>query len=173
MLRSNLARLGTGVAVVAGTIGCDQLSKRVAATSLADTGRHSYLGDVVRLEYTENAGAFLSLGAGLSPGVRTALFSIGGAILVIVCVVAAIRHRGPTWQQLALWLMAAGGASNLIDRFTRGRVIDFMNVGIGPLRTGIFNVADMALMAGLIAMILGSVFTRDQPPDPRRPAPSP
>jgi len=173
MLRSNLARLWAGLLVVAGTIGCDQVSKRVAATYLADTGRHSYLGDVVRLEYTENVGAFLSLGAGLSPGVRTVLFSIGGAILVIVCVVAAIRHHGPTGQRLALWLMAAGGASNLIDRFTRGRVIDFMNVGLGPLRTGIFNVADMALMAGLIAMILGSAFARDRPPEQSEAAPSP
>jgi signal peptidase II len=173
MLKSNLARLLVGLAVVAGTIGCDQVSKRVAASYLADTGRHSYLGDVVRLEYTENAGAFLSLGAGLSPGIRTALFSIGGAVLVLVCVVAALRHRGPRWQEIALWLMAAGGASNLIDRFTRGRVIDFMNVGLGPVRTGIFNVADMALMAGLIAMVLGSAFAREHGADQPRPTPSP
>jgi signal peptidase II len=163
MLRSNLAARLAGLAVVVTTIGCDQVSKRVAATYLADSGRHSYLGDLVRLEYTENAGAFLSLGAGLSPGLRTALFSIGGAVLVVVCVAAALRHRGPAWQQLALWLMAAGGASNLIDRFTRGRVIDFMNVGAGPLRTGIFNVADVALMTGLIAMILGGTFSRSGP----------
>jgi signal peptidase II len=32
--------------------------------------------------------------------------------------------------------------------------VDFLNVGIGPLRTGIFNVADMALMAGTAILIL-------------------
>jgi signal peptidase II len=33
-------------------------------------------------------------------------------------------------------------------------VIDFMNVGIGPLRTGIFNVADMAIMLGVGIVML-------------------
>ena len=41
-----------------------------------------------------------------------------------------------------------GDAIHLVDRLTYGMVIDFMNVGIGPLRTGIFNVADMAIMLG-------------------------
>ena len=41
--------------------------------------------------------------------------------------------------------------SNLIDRLRYGGyVVDFLNVGIGSLRTGIFNVADMAIMAGVI-----------------------
>ncbi len=33
-------------------------------------------------------------------------------------------------------------------------MIDFLNMGIGPLRTGIFNVADMAIMAGFALLIL-------------------
>ena len=51
-------------------------------------------------------------------------------------------------------LFAAGGASNLVDRIAYGSVIDFMNLGIGSLRTGIFNVADMAIMlgAGILAL---------------------
>jgi signal peptidase II len=37
----------------------------------------------------------------------------------------------------------------MIDRIRfDGRVFDFLNVGIGGLRTGIFNVADVAIMAG-------------------------
>jgi signal peptidase II len=35
-----------------------------------------------------------------------------------------------------------------------GRVVDFLNVGLGPVRTGIFNVADMAIMAGVILLIV-------------------
>ena len=52
-------------AVVVTTIGCDQASKRVASGRLIDGQRQSYLGDSVRLEYSENAGGFLSLGADL------------------------------------------------------------------------------------------------------------
>lgn len=53
-------------------------------------------------------------------------------------------------------LFVAGGSSNLLDRLTRGSVIDFMNVGLGPLRTGIFNVADMAIMLGAGLVMLAS-----------------
>ena len=39
---------------------------------------------------------------------------------------------------------------NLIDRImNQGAVIDFMNIGIGPIRTGVFNVADLAILAGI------------------------
>jgi signal peptidase II len=53
-------------------------------------------------------------------------------------------------------LVAAGGAGNLVDRIVRdGRVIDFMNLGLGPVRTGIFNMADVQIMAGLALLLLG------------------
>lgn len=45
--------------------------------------------------------------------------------------------------------MLGGGISNLTDRiFNDGRVIDFLNAGLGGLRIGIFNVADMCIMTG-------------------------
>jgi hypothetical protein len=48
------------------------------------------------------------------------------------------------------------GFGNLIDRALRPEhaVIDFMNVGIGPVRTGIFNIADMVILGGVIALVL-------------------
>jgi signal peptidase II len=36
-------------------------------------------------------------------------------------------------------------------------VVDFLNVGIGPLRTGIFNVADMAITAAAILLALDAL----------------
>jgi signal peptidase II len=52
-------------------------------------------------------------------------------------------------------LVAGGGISNLIDRlFYDGRVTDFLNIGIGSFRTGIFNLADMAILAGALLLIL-------------------
>jgi signal peptidase II len=51
----------------------------------------------------------------------------------------------------------AGGASNWIDRAVRGSVVDFMNVGIGPVRTGVFNVADVAIMLGAVLIVAGEL----------------
>jgi lipoprotein signal peptidase len=60
----------------------------------------------------------------------------------------AVRRRSNALARLGLTLFLAGGASNWIDRIVRGSVVDFLNVGIGPVRTVIFNVADVAIMLG-------------------------
>jgi signal peptidase II len=142
---------------VALTIGCDQVSKRVAATHLMGVPPQSFLGDTVRLEYAENAGAFLSLGADLPAWARTALFTVGTGIIVVLCAFAALRKAWVGLPQLGFALVMAGGVSNLADRIQHGAVVDFLNVGIGSLRTGIFNVADMAIMAGVAFLLLSRI----------------
>ena len=152
-----IAKVGSRLAltiVVLATIGCDRLTKHVASVTLAGEPSHSFLGDTVRLVYTENIGGFLSLGASLPPAARTAVFTIATALLLIGMVVFAVRSHWTGWRLVALALFAAGGASNWIDRAVRGSVIDFLNVGVGPIRTGIFNVADMAIMLGLAVLLL-------------------
>ena len=53
--------------------------------------------------------------------------------------------------------MFSGGVSNFIDRASNnGAVVDFLNIGIGPIRTGIFNIADVAIMFGFALFIFGS-----------------
>jgi signal peptidase II len=61
---------------------------------------------------------------------------------------------------LGLALFVAGGASNWIDRVARGSVVDFLNVGVGPVRTGVFNVADVAIMLGAGVVVLATVSKR-------------
>ena len=51
-------------------------------------------------------------------------------------------------------LVLSGGLGNLVDRIINdGRVIDFMNIGIGSLRTGIFNVADVYITVGVVVLV--------------------
>jgi 2-iminobutanoate/2-iminopropanoate deaminase len=64
------------------------------------------------------------------------------------------------WPALGLALFVAGGVSNWIDRVTQGRVVDFLNVGVGPVRTGVFNVADLAIMVGAVAFACGELSRR-------------
>ena len=151
--------------VIGATIGCDRVTKHVAATTLPDAPSRSFLADTFRLEYVENTGAFLGVGADWPPGVRTALFGFGNGLLLVALVLFAMRERWPRLALLGVALLAAGGASNLLDRITYGMVIDFMNVGIGSLRTGIFNVADMAIMLGASLLVLeGARSGRHAPP---------
>ena len=69
---------------VVGTIGCDRITKHVAATKLADSPNRSYLGDTVRIGYVENQGGFLSVGDDLAPALRAAIFTVAtGAMLLV------------------------------------------------------------------------------------------
>lgn len=151
---------------VLSTIGCDRVTKHAAATFLSELPSRSYLADTVRLGYAENAGGFLSLGAELPSAVRTGLFTVGTGLLLCVLVFIAIRRRWDRLSTLGLALFVAGGASNWIDRVTRGSVVDFLNVGVGPVRTGIFNVADVAIMLGA-AVIVIAAFGKKPASSPR------
>ena len=147
--------------LVGATIGCDRVTKHVAATTLSGSPGRSFLGNTVRLEYTENTGAFLGLGANWPSSLRVGVFTIGNALLLLVVVVAGIGRAWSRPALIGLALLFAGGASNLVDRALRGSVIDFMNVGLGPLRTGIFNVADVAILVGVSLVLLASHRSRE------------
>ena len=145
---------------VVGTIGCDRVTKHLAAVTLADSPSRSYLGDTVRIGYVENQGGFLSVGDNLAPALRAAIFTVATGALLLVLIVVALRRRLSGWPALGFALFIAGGLSNWIDRVTQGRVVDFLNVGVGPLRTGIFNVADLAIMFGAVAFAWGELSRR-------------
>jgi signal peptidase II len=154
------------VLAVLGTIGCDRVTKHLAASALAGTAGRSYLGDTVWLGYVENRGGFLSVGANLSPGVQTLIFTGGTGLMLVALTMVAIRQRWRGWPATGLALFVAGGASNWIDRAVRGSVVDFMNVGIGPVRTGVFNVADMAIMLGAAIVVFVGFGHRSKEPSP-------
>ena len=108
----------------------------------------------MRVAYAENPGGFLSLGASLPPAARTALFSVATGIALLMLVMIALGRRTNRLARLGVTLFVAGGASNWIDRIVRGSVVDFLNVGVGPVRTGIFNIADEAIMLGIGVFVL-------------------
>jgi signal peptidase II len=153
MTRTAAGRLALVLLAVL-TIGCDRVTKHAAVTMLAGAPEHSYLSDMIRLDYAENPGGFLSLGATLPPAVRTWLFTVATGATLITLVVLAVRRQHEVVSTIGLTLFFAGGISNWIDRFARGSVVDFLNLGIGPLRTGIFNVADVAILLGASLFVL-------------------
>jgi signal peptidase II len=137
---------------MAGTIGCDRLTKLVATDRLAGTPGRSFLGGAIQLEYAENPGAFLGLGADWPPTTRLIVFATATALGLWLIVVLARRLRqGPAL--VGLGLIAGGSLSNLADRLVGGSVVDFLYVGVGPVHTGVFNVADAAIIAGAILVV--------------------
>jgi len=162
--------------LLVGCVGCDQLTKDVAQQYLASEPPRSWLHDTVRLEYAENTGAFLSLGSGFSEWLRVILFQVFPALWLIgLAIFLFVAKQIPPLSAVAWSFVLSGGIGNLLDRLLHdGRVIDFMNVGIGSLRTGIFNVADVCITIGLSLLVLEvlqrppvSVINRDSCPSKR------
>jgi signal peptidase II len=152
---NRLTRLVVVAALLLGCVGCDQVTKGLAREHLGDAPTASFLHDTVRLTYAENPGAFLSLGASLPPLARAAIFQGGVGLVVLGLIGAALFRRGLSRPQVvALTLLGASGLGNLIDRVLHdGSVTDFLNIGIGQLRTGIFNVADIAGVLGVVVLL--------------------
>lgn len=144
------------VVVLLCCIGVDQVTKVIAEQHVPRHEAWSFLGDTVRLQLAYNYGAFLSLGDSLPPVWRHGLLSIGvGCVLLGILAYLLLSNKVDRRVVLALSLVVSGGISNLIDRLRYdGYVVDFLNVGIGPVRTGIFNVADMAIMLGVLLLLL-------------------
>jgi len=138
------------LAILLSCIVGDQVTKSVAQSHLTEQPV-VLLGDTVRLVLARNYGAFLSLGSAIGESSGGMLLSgIVAVVLAGLLVYLFVTRPENPLVGISIALIVAGGVSNLIDRVQYGYVVDFLNVGIGPLRTGIFNVADMAIMAGVI-----------------------
>jgi len=151
--------------IAIGTIVGDQTTKLIAKRYLWPNGFFSYAGDTLRIQYAENSGAFLGLGASLPDPWRHLIFTVLVGVFLVALLVYLLRSRELTaFATVCLSFVCAGGLSNLIDRVAYdGRVVDFLNVGIGPLRTGIFNLADMAITFGALLMLWESFHTSKSP----------
>jgi signal peptidase II len=146
-------------------VGCDRITKNLAQQHLAAQPPLSWFQNTVRLEYAENTGAFLSAGAELSRETRTILFQFLPGTFLLGLFLFLWRAGDGSVVWMAGWcLILSGGIGNLWDRIVHdGRVIDFMNVGLGGLRTGIFNVADLCITTGVVLLLFESLRQSRQP----------
>jgi signal peptidase II len=65
---------------------------------------------------------------------------------------------------VGLALALSGGLGNLMDRVAYGYVVDFISVGVGGVHTAIWNLADAAILIGLLLFALAGQL-REVPVD--------
>ncbi len=161
-------RLLLALVIIMTSIGCDQTTKQIAHKKLPRWQKISYLDDTIRLQYAENAGAAFSIGADLPASTRWFIFNLGQGIFLLILLIYLIRNANQQFSQfLGFAFILGGGLGNFIDRIIRdGVVVDFLNLGIGNIRTAIFNVADVAITTGLVLLIIGMFFSNDEQEEP-------
>lgn len=138
------ARLSVGIFF--SCIIIDQSSKALAAVLLESQTTVKLVGYLLRLEYTENRGAFLSWGWQLPEEVRFWSFTVLSGLLLIGILVSVLVKPGlSVLSAVALSAIAGGGISNTLDRLLHGGVvIDFIG-----LHTVIINFADVMITVGM------------------------
>ncbi|WAT01476.1 signal peptidase II [Rouxiella chamberiensis] len=157
-------RLSLITLVFALCVGIDQLTKAFAKATLSMDYVREYLGGSVRLLLTHNTGTFLGLGGTLPANLRYVLMIVGiGTFLLALLIYTLTNKRANAATLISLTMIFAGGVSNLLDRIVYGGyVVDFMNISAGMLRTGVFNVADIVLLAGAFILLLTGFKAKPQ-----------
>ncbi|HLS47497.1 MAG TPA: signal peptidase II [Gemmatimonadales bacterium] len=143
----------------------DAITKYLAELRLGSGETITVVGEWVRLHLVYNRGA--AFGLHLGPYSRWIFLAIAILAVVILYRMSVTSPPGDRFRQLALGLVAGGAVGNLIDRVRSARgVVDFLDVGIDALRWPTFNVADIGVSCGAIALAL-SLWREDA----RKPAP--
>jgi signal peptidase II len=152
------------VTLLLATVGLDRITKLIARDQLESGPSISLFGGIVRLHYVENTGAFLGLGSGFSETTRFWIFTVVvGGFLVGLLLYIFINSRLSPIEVISFSLILGGGSGNLIDRLFYDYVIDFMVVGVGSFRTGVFNVADVAITVGVGLLFWRSFRSHHRP----------
>ncbi len=132
------------------TIYSDQYTKSVAKNFLENQEIISVNSGLIVFSYVENNAGFLGILKGMPEYVQFILLNICVAIILLYCLYYLFSQKNRTIiHTFSLAVLTGGGMSNLIDRIiNNGKVIDFMQFGIGSAKTGILNLADIYILTG-------------------------
>ncbi len=152
-MASDRSDRGRFALVVGAVVLLDLVTKLVAERVLPRTVGVPVLGDTFQLLLVFNEGAAF----GLNVGEHSRWIFMGLSVTAIVVLASMLRSTRPEnrLRFYALAAICAGAFGNLIDRIRSARgVVDFLDVGVGALRWPTFNVADMAVTCGEVALAL-------------------
>lgn len=139
--------------VAAVVIALDLVTKRWAETSLALYQPVQVIGDWVRWRLIYNPGA--AFGLHLGPWSRWIFLVIAVVAVVVLYRLARSSNGADLARQVALGAVTGGAIGNLIDRLRGPQgVVDFLDVGVGATRWPTFNVADIGVSCGAVALAL-------------------
>ncbi|HEY4326975.1 MAG TPA: signal peptidase II [Mucilaginibacter sp.] len=142
-------------------IGCDQLSKSIVRHKVQYYERYYFFHKYTYITHVENTGAFLGVGDSLTGSARTILLNLLPLIAVLYGLYFILTRRDLDRITLSgLILIVGGGIGNLYDRIVHGLVTDFLFINFGLFQTGIFNIADMSIMAGVFMILVHSFFVK-------------
>ncbi len=151
----NRKTLIIAVIAIMALIIVDQLSKQIVADNMTLGQSVELIPSFLYLTYHINTGAAW----GMFAGQMTFFLIVSIIALAIFFVLAREMHFSTKpFFSVGVVLLIGGTIGNLIDRMVYAYVIDFIDVYIFSYDFPIFNVADMALTIGWIALAIDIIF---------------
>ncbi len=144
------------------TLILDQWTKMWAVDKLKGTQAIEFLNGMFQLVYAENPGAFLGMGGNWSGTTRFIIFGVIVVIGLTAMLWSMMKNKLTSAELYAYSFILAGGIGNVIDRLTHenGHVVDFLFIDLkfsSFARTGVFNIADMAIVLGVLIIFIPSL----------------
>lgn len=139
------------------------LATPVAAgeTYLVTENHIDVMGSWWKFVYSENPGAAFGFMKAVSPDIRQTLFMLLTIAAFFVIFFVVRRLPNESWFiQVAFAGILAGAAGNFVDRLRFGYVIDFIDWDLGFMHWPTFNVADIGISCGVIALVLDLTFNK-------------
>jgi len=159
MIAKNIIRIILILLVINANIGYDQFSKKIVKRSVLPYETIRVLNDHLTLTRVENSGAFLSAGDSMSKTSKQIFLTLIPIIAMVLGLVYLFLKPVSGNMLIGLCFVIGGGVGNLFDRVMYGSVTDFLFVKVGIFETGIFNLADVSIMTGMLLIFL-QFFTR-------------
>ena len=146
--------LGTMAIIVA----VDQVTKAIVKQMLPLGESRTLIPDFLDLTHVHNTGAaFGLLNATDFPYKPLVMIAIAAIALVAIAAYATQLGFHERTARFGLALILGGAFGNLIDRAVAGYVVDFVDVYWGGTHFWAFNVADSAITAGAILVLLDMI----------------
>ena len=138
----------------AGIIALDQLTKSRVVETMRLGESIPVVPDFFHLTYITNPGAAF----GILPNQRVFFLVMGLALLMLFAFFYPRLKKSDRLLKFGVICLVSGSTANLIDRVQTGAVVDFFDFRVWP----IFNVADVAVVAGMFVMIYVIIFMDDK-----------
>ena len=163
MKAKRLTKLLIGFILVISNISCDQITKNEARKNISPNERIELVNDNFVLTKVENTGAALGFGSEFHPTIKLFIFQLLPVLVLIYMFYFLYKREDISKLNfVAITFFIGGGIGNIIDRVLHKSVTDFMYLELGPVHTGIFNMADVSVTIAAILFIISSLIDKEK-----------
>ncbi|HEY0653211.1 MAG TPA: signal peptidase II [Chryseosolibacter sp.] len=159
----NILRNTLILILLTANISCDQVSKNIVRERMFPREEINIISDYFKLIMVENTGAFLSVGNNIPEPFKSIILSFVPLLFLFLAAIYVFANQGLSMSRvIAITFVVGGGFGNIYDRIMLGSVTDFLHIDLGIVKTGIFNMADVSIMVGMVMLLIESFMVRNK-----------